>query len=406
MNWTRFAVLTMIAVLFLAACQPGAAPIEEPAVEESPITIGVSLPLSGNFENPGIAAKQGYEVWVALVNEAGGLLGRQVELIVLDNASDPDTAVSDYEKLITEDAVDLVVGPFSSMLVIPTSQVAADHNYAFIEPAGGAPDVFNRGLTNIFFAQPSPSVRQADPFTSYVLGLSTDERPETFAVVSQDDPFALGVTSRLKTLLTDGEIELVLDITYDSETQDFSEIASEVASLDPDLIVGGTLLEDSIAQIQAYQEANYQPRLAYFTMGPTVPGPFRSALGDATEGIFSSISWFPEGNDFQNEAFTAKYMEMFEANLGDIAEDAANAFTVGQVLQQAVENIESIDNEALIEELHQGTYNTIVGSLNFDSVGQPEGSYMIMQWQGDNYVIVGPSDRAEMDPLPMPKSAW
>lgn len=408
MNRIYFVLTAVILVLsvMLAACQLGTAVTEEQAMEEGPIVIGVSLPLSGRFEGPGVGAKEGYEVWAAMVNEAGGLLGRQIELRVLDNGSDQDTAMADYEELITVDEVDLVVGPFSSFLVIPTSEVAARHGYAFIEPAGGAPEVFDRGLTNLFFAQPARSARQADTFALYLLGLPADQRPQTFAVVSQDDPFALGVMERLKGLLTDGGLESVFDVTYSPESTDFSDIASQIADLDPDLIIGGTLLEDSIGQIQAYQAARYQPRFAYFTTGPSVAEPFREALGPATEGIFSSVSWFPEVNEYQNAEFVAKYMEMFESLPGDISEDAANAFTVGQVLQQAVENIESIDNAALIEELHRGTYDTIVGPLSFDGTGAPQGSYMLLQWQGDNFLIVGPGDRAEVDPLPVPKPEW
>lgn len=406
-----FSIMTILLVLLsttLVACQTvSTAEDETQAVaEEGPVVIGVSLPLTGNFSAPGTGAKQGYETWVDMVNEAGGLLGREVELMVMDNGSDQDQAVADYEKLITEDKVDLVVGPFSSFLVIPTSAVAAEHGYAFVEPAGGAPDVFNRGLNNVFFAQPAAASRQADPFALYLLSLPADQRPKTFAVVSQDDPFALGVSDRLKSLLIDGEIELVLDLTYPAETTDYSEMATQVADLDPDLIIGGTLLEDSIAQIAAYQEAGYQPRFAYFSNGPSNPEPFRSSLDQATEGVFSSVSWFPEAREFQNEEFVARYTQMFDATMGDISEDAANAFTVGQVLQQAIENIGSIDNAELIEELHRSTFQTIVGDLSFDNTGAPQGSYMLLQWQGNNYVIVGPRDRAEVDPLSPPKPEW
>lgn len=399
-------LVIVILALALAACQTGQAAPKEPAVKEGPVTIGVSLPLTGRRAESGTAAKNGYEVWVAMVNEAGGLLGRQIELKVLDNASEEDKAVADYEKLITEDKVDLVVGTQSSTLVIPTSKVAADHGYAYVEPAGGAPEVFDRGLKNIFFAQPAQSARQADPFALYVLGLSAKQRPQTFAVVSADDPFPLGVMERLKGLLTDGGLKLVFETTYPPETQDFSDIAGQVTKLDPDLIVGGTQLEDSLGQIKAYQAAGYQPRFAFFTSGPSLPGPFKSALGSATEGIFSAVSWFPETNDFQNRDFVTKYVEKFGGSLGDIPEDAANAFTAGQVLQQAVEKIQSIDNTALIEELHRGTYKTIVGPLSFDEVGKPQGNYMLLQWQGDNFVIVGPRDRAEKDSLQPPKAKW
>lgn len=417
------ALLLLTCALVLAACGGPAAQTEAPAddaqapeaqeAEEAaeaapsgePILIGASLPLTGRFSEPGTAAHQGYQVWAEMVNNSSGLLGRPVELIVYDNASDQDTAVADYEKLITVDEVDLVVGPFSSFLVIPTSEVAARYGYAFVEPAGGAPDVFSRGLTNLFFAQPAPGSEQAIPFVNYVGALPDDQKPTTFAVVSQDDPFTLGVMDGIKEALQADGIELVFDEIYAPETTDFSAIAIQVADLDPDLIVGGTVLEDSIGQIRAYQEAGYQPRGAFFTTGPSLPGPFREALGTATEGIFAAISWYPEATDYQNADMVALYIEMFGGEPGDIPEDVANAFTVGQVLQQAVEVIGSIDNTALIEELHQGTYQTVVGPLSFDEVGRPQGSFMLLQWQGDTFVIVGPEERAQAD-AGWPKPEW
>jgi branched-chain amino acid transport system substrate-binding protein len=400
------AILILVAALVLVAYQSVAAVDQESKDDTGPIVIGVSLPVTGRRAEPGVAAKEGYAVWAAMVNEAGGLLGRKVELIVLDNGSEVGTIKADYERLINEYEVDLVVGSQSSQLVIPSSEVAAKYDYAYVEPAGGAEEVFNRGLTNIFFAQPAPAARQADAFALYILGLPAEERPQTFAIVTGDDPFALTVMARLKGLLADGGVEQVLELNYPLETDDFSDIASQVAVADPDLIVGGTTFPDSVGQVKAYMEVGYQPRFAFFTSGPATPVGYREALGPATEGIFSAVSWFPEGKDYQNAEFVARYLEMFGGSMGDVPEDAANAFTVGQIMQQAIEKIQSIDNAALIEELHRGSYQTVVGPLSFDETGAPQGSFMLLQWQGENFVIVGPKDRAEVDPLPPPKPAW
>ncbi len=198
-------------------------------------------------------------------------LDEKLNLKILDNASDADTAVNQYDNLISVDNVDLVVGPFSSFLVLPTSEVAAKSGYAFIEPAGGAPEVFNRGLTNIFFAQPAQSARQADPFALYILGLPADQRPKTLALVTMDDPFTLGVAERLKGLLLSGGLTLVYETSYPDGTKDFTDIAKKVAELDPDLIIGGSQSEDGLGQIQAYRAAGYQPRIAYFTSAPSLP---------------------------------------------------------------------------------------------------------------------------------------
>jgi len=384
---------------------PTEAPVTEAptAAPEAPIKIGASLPLTGDFSEPGTAAKLGYELWVEEVNNAGGLLGRQVEFVLYDNASDPDTAVADYERLITADKVDLVVGPFSSRLVIPTSEVAAKYGYAFPEPAGGAPGVFDRGLTNIFFAQPAPGADQAIPFANYILSLPEDVRPKTFAVVSADDPFNLGVVEAAEALLTAGGLTSVLKEVYPPDQKDFSSIAAKVADLDPDLILGGTIFEDSVGQIQAYIEAGYQPRGAFFTTGPSLPKEFNEALGSSTEGIFSAISWF-EDSTIETNPETRRWQRKCPGP-DPIAEDSANAYTVGQILQQAVENTQSIDNAKLIDEMHSATFTTVVGPLKFDEVGRPQGSFMILQWQGGTYVMVYPDFAKQADPI-WPKPEW
>jgi branched-chain amino acid transport system substrate-binding protein len=115
------------------------------------------------------------EVRADSVNAGGGLLGQHVKLKIVDDASPPERAAANYEKLITTDKVDLVLGPYSSKLTIPSSQVVAKHRYAFLESAGGVPKVFEQHLTNLFFVQPAPTLQQGGVFADYVP--STDRLP-------------------------------------------------------------------------------------------------------------------------------------------------------------------------------------------------------------------------------------
>lgn len=380
------------------------APTSAPAASSGqPIKVGVSLPLAGNFSEPGTAAKMGYELWVDVVNKAGGLLGRPVKLVLYDNASNPDTAVADYERLATVDKVDLMVGPFSSKLVIATSEVANKYGYAFPEPAGGAPDVFNRGLKNLFFAQPAAGSDQAIPFANYILSLPESSRPKTFAIISQDDPFTLGVVQSAGKMLEKGGLKSVMNEVYPPDTKDFSSIAAKVADKNPDLIVGGTVFADSVGQIKSYIQAGYQPRGAFFTTGPSLPKEFKEALGKSTEGVFSAISWFEASTVETNPEFVKAYHAKFGPD--PIAEDTANAYTAAQVLQQAVENTKGLDNAKLIEDMHKATYKTVVGPLSFDEKGIPKGSYMLLQWTGNSYKIVAPAFAKQGDPV-WPKPKW
>src|SRR6202167_4415870 len=121
---------------------PASSPSSSPS-SSAPITIGASLSLTGDFSADGQAFEQGYELWVKDVNAAGGILGRQVKLTVLDDKSDPNQVVTNYQTLINTDHVNRTCGPFSSLLTTPASAVAARNGYAFIEGAGGAPTVFD-----------------------------------------------------------------------------------------------------------------------------------------------------------------------------------------------------------------------------------------------------------------------
>src|SRR5215472_13298639 len=158
-------------VLLTAACGGGG------AGATGPVVIGVSVSLSGDFSADGKAIEQGYDLWAADVNAAGGLLGRQVQMKYVDDASSPQQVVTNYQNLISVDRVDLTFGPYSSLLTIPSSEVTARYGYAFPEPAGGGPEVFGRGLRNVFFVQPAPVVDNLVSYTSWLLSLPAPDRP-------------------------------------------------------------------------------------------------------------------------------------------------------------------------------------------------------------------------------------
>src|SRR4029079_13320363 len=119
------------------------------AAPKSPLVIGASVSLTGDFADSGKAVKAGYELWADTVNAKGGVLGRTVQMKIVDDTSSPNQVVTNYQNLINKDKVDLVFGPFSSLLTTAASRVANRYGYAFIEPAGGGPSVFDQKLTNL-----------------------------------------------------------------------------------------------------------------------------------------------------------------------------------------------------------------------------------------------------------------
>src|SRR5919106_1921804 len=180
-----------------------------------PIKVGASLPLTGEFSEPGKAAQQGYEVWEAMVNEKGGLIdGRPVEMVIKDDQSNQNTIVADYNALISQDKVDLLLGTFSSLLNLPSSAVAERNKMLFVEPAGGAPELFDRGFKYLFFAQQATADHQGDVWAKYVAGLPESERPKTVAYPTLDDPFAQPTSEGIEAILGEAGIRRVYRETY------------------------------------------------------------------------------------------------------------------------------------------------------------------------------------------------
>ncbi|HSK90879.1 MAG TPA: amino acid ABC transporter substrate-binding protein [Euzebyales bacterium] len=376
-------------------------------LEGDPIRIGVSLPLTGDFSEPGKGVQNGYDTWATMVNESGGLLGRPVEMIYRDDASDPNRVISDYEQLITQEEVDMVLGPFSSRLVLAAADVAERNDMLFIEPAGAAPEIFEQGFENLFYAAPAVADTHYEYLFEYIEGLPEGERPETVAYAVLDDPFAMGTANGLKSLLEEAGYETVADEVYPPDQTDFAAIAARVADTNADMFVGGTQFEDSVGLIRAFQELGYQPKMATFSTGPTLPQ-FSEAVAGASEGILSPVGYSSQADLPGNAEFVAKYQELFDEEPG---EDPANGYTAGQILAAAVEEVECADpspecQQELIDHLHGATVETIVGELSWDEAGRPQGAHMIQQWIDGRIEIVLPDTEVKTTDLVYPKPEW
>ena len=403
-RYGTIAALTAVLLLVAAACG-GDEGGDGEGEGGPPIRIGASLPLTGEFSQPGGEARRGYEIWRDLVNEGGGLLGRQVELVILDDASSQDTVVSDYNRLISQENVDLLLGTFSSLLNLPASAVAERNRMVYVEPAGGAPEMFERGFQYLFFAQQATAPHQADLFAQYILSLPEGERPTTAAYPTQDDPFAAPVIDGVRAQLEPEGIETVYETVYPPETTNFDTIAGDIKASGAELVAHGAVFEDGIGMIRSFQKVDYNPAYFFETSAPSNSDQFSDAIGlDNTEGIFYAVSWHHETDTPMNAEFVQAYQERFEGALP--AEDAADGFAAAQVLQTAVEDVGEIDQEAIKDYLHENSVQTILGELSWDETGAPEQAFLLAQWQGGTTEIVLPEDLATAETIVAPKPDW
>ena len=366
-----------------------------------PIKIGASLPLTGEFSEPGKAARQGYEVWETTTNEGDGLLGAKVQLVVKDDASNQNTVVSDYTSLISREKVDLLLGTFSSLLNIPASTVAERNRMLYVEPAGGAPEIFERGYKMLFFAQQATADKQGDLFAEWILSLPDEERPKTAAYPTLDDPFAVPVLQGIKEKLEPAGIRTVQESTYPVDTSNFDAIANAVKAKNPDLVVHGATFADGVGFMRALKRVNFTPKMIFETSAPSFGDQYLKGIGkDRTEGVFYAVSHTEEANTPGNEEFVAKYKEMF----GDqpVQEDAADAYAAAQVMAAAVEAVGGCskqDQTKLADWLRENEVETILGPLTWDETGAPEGEFLIGQWQDGKTEIVLPEEAATTDKI-------
>jgi branched-chain amino acid transport system substrate-binding protein len=373
---------------------------------DKPIVIGISQALTGDKSDPGTAIEHGYQVWVKEVNDAGGIMGRQVVLKEYDNQSLADTAVSQMERLVTVDKVDLLFGPFSSALTIPTSAIAEKYKMAFIEGAGGAPGVFARNFHYTFFVQPATADHQADPFVNYLLSLPADQRPTSAAYPQQDDPFVFATEEGARAALEAAGIKTVYKDVYPPTQTDFASIAAAVKASGAQVVLGGTIFNDAVAQVQAYASINYQPKAVYFTSGPGTVGAYKQALGTKVDGTMTGDSWIQGSKAPGNVQFVADYLKMFPKET-DIPGEAAEGYSVGQVLQAAVLGTQSLDNTKIADWLHANSVQTVQGVIGWDTIGRPNGSFILEQYQGGQIHVVAPANDPNKSADPVyPKPNW
>ena len=403
-GWAALACLA--AALSLAACSTSAANSSAGSKTASgpPLVIGVSMSLSGDFATLATPALKGYKLWASTVNAKGGLLGRKVTLKIVDDASNPTQVVTNYENLITADHVNLVFGPFSSLLTVPAATIAKRFGFAFIEPSGGAPQVFALHLHDLFLAQPAPIVSSGDAFANYILSLPAAQRPRTAAYPSADDPFTQAIVGEIRQRLQAAGIKTVYSTTYAAETVDLSPVVTRLVAAKPDLLVSGTGGADAVAEVKGMVQAHFTPKFVFFTGGPNDPT-FPAQVGPANaEGIFSTGDWFPQAKTAGNAAFEKAYVAKYGGTAAKIDPAAAEAFACGQLLELVAKRYGKVDNATIISALHHGTWPTVEGNLSWNADGAPRGSDIVVQWVNSQLLPVYPTAQALTKPIAKP--AW
>ena len=399
------------------------------------IKIGASMPLTGMFAVPGSKHLEGYQMCVDIINQNGGWLGKDVILLAIDNRSDTETSISQYERFINVDKVDLVFGTFSSKLTFPTSTILAKYKYVLPIPSGGALRIYRRGFKNLFYFQSNPAEYYGKQLLAVVRDrASASDQPKTVALVHADDFFANSIANGLlgKKVKLPGSGKLVEDmapgyiveagmkLVYHEQWpeegfSDWLTLANSIKNSGAEMVIGMMASPEEAVQLsRALKTVRHNPKHLMLTQG--TQSEFLEGLGDATEGIMIYAAWHEDapyegtlaGQRMNNSDFVAKYKAM-NGKLPD--EDVAITFALCQGIDQAVNATRSVDNARIMSWLNtrssRNPVKTILGDYYWDSTGLPINKQaLIVQWQGSKLKFIYPTNEFQASSMISPKPVW
>jgi branched-chain amino acid transport system substrate-binding protein len=403
-RFLSFAAATLMAASVLAGCSGGTG-----TQSESQIVIGASLSLTGAFSSDGQAFQRGYQLWQSDVNSHGGILGRQVKLIILNDNSSQAQVVSNYKRLITVDHVDLTFGPFSSLLTAPASQAVHGYGYALVEGAGGAPIVFSNGLDNVFDVS-LPVASELDPLVTWIKSLPPSERPKTAAYPMASDPFADPPVETAQNALQAMGIRTVYIKTFPEEVSAYRAPADQVAASNAQMVVLGSTDVPTVSTfMQAFEQQHYQPEIFIAAAGPDQGIAFLGTVGQANAtGVMVPDGWYGAYGNPLSYVMVEEYIARYGGTASDINADVAEAYSVGEVVDQAVTHDKSLSNTELIAYLHSGvTLQSVQGPVQFNKLGENQKpAAFVFQWQNGSFNQVLPAGAQGSSTILYPKPRW
>jgi branched-chain amino acid transport system substrate-binding protein len=365
------------------------------AQADATIKIGTTQSLTGHYMEFGTEQLRGLQMWVADINARGSLLGQRVELVHYDDGSRNARSVEGYTKLIEQDKVDFLVGPYSSALTLKASAVAEQYNIPMVASAASADEIWSRGFKNIFGTD-TPASKYLDMGTDVMQQLGAS----TMAVVYAKTPFAEDVVARMNASASEVGLRIVFEEAYAPAELDFTDLAKRLGKVDADVVLGISYLNDSVALTRALKQAGVKPKMLAFTVGPAL-SEFGELLGPDAEGVVGIVQWLRSIPLPGAQDFAYRYRKRYGNNPGVYA---AIGYSTGQVIENAVRLAGTTEHDAVREQLRTMYFRSLLGKYKVSETGQQQGKRnVLLQWQDNHRRLVAPTDLAErklIHPLP------
>lgn len=361
------------------------------------IQVGSSVALTGKYARTGQDQLNGYTMWIEDVNSRGGLLGKKVTMVHYDDESKPATGSKLYEKLITDDKVDLLLGPYSSGVTLAASAVTEKHKFPMVSTGAASSKIWSRGFRYVFGLY-----TPGETYMDHILAFAKNKGNRRVALIYADTTFPRAVAKGVKHKLKDLGMELVFEEEYGKGSTDFAAIMLKMKTRRPDVVIGGSYLPDSTAFMRQAKERGLQADIFAFAVGPGLAD-FGSNLGKDANNVMGNTQWESSLNIPGAKEFSEKYQKKYGDRPGY---HAAGGYGAGQVLEAAVNKAGTLDREKLRETLQNLEVTTIFGLYKVDKNGKQVGKpgYAIQWIQGVRHIIL-PESVATQKPI-YPFGSW
>ncbi len=360
----------------------------QPSTAQQPIQLGVSLSITGKqYSIQGGYGREGYLLCQKHVNAQGGVLGRPIEFVIYDDGSDEKTAVRLYEKLIAEDKVDAVLGPYGSAITDAVADVTEKHRKLMIAPMAATTSIWEKGRRYLIMM-----FAPVEGLSEGLLDLAARNGLKRLAVIKLDGLVANAAAKGASELAKRNGLELVYSETYPNGTTDFSDLLNKVKATKPDVLVAASIRLQDLVTITR-QMRGVGLNVAMFSAVPygLLPDYYKQ-LGKEAEFVYSGSFWETGLAYPGNREFVASYEKEFNRAP---AVQSAGAYAGCQLLAEMVRRTRSLDSDKLREALLTLRTKTVVGDFAVDERGfQIAHKAITIQWQDGKQVVVWPDELA------------
>ena len=386
----------MIRRLLLAATTAALA-LSAPADAADPVRIGVALSQTGNLADSAAPYFKGLDLWREQANARGGLAGHPIEFVVYDDRSDPATAARLYEKLITDDKVNLVISSLGSATAATGSAVAEKHKVIMINGGGAAEAIQQRGFKYVF-----QTAARISSYADGIVPMIEKYKIKSMALVSRDYAAARDISKTIKEQIKEKDVKVVMDEYFPAGTADFSSQIAKGQQLQPDLWIGLLYPSEAIETVRQFHSMNYMPK--FFIANGVSQDDFITSAGKDAEYALGMSLYEPSLPSEGNKEFVKTYHDKYNSDPGYYA---AFGFVAGTVLEAAIKKVGSIDTEKAREVLTTLKLGTVMGKHEVDPTTYMQIGVrgLVVQVQNGKREVVWPEEYRTAEPkLPIP--AW